>query len=59
MSDRRDPRGGGDPDRAPGRGSKDGPPRRIAVVGGIVLALALLGAIVYLHLSGTIGPGSH
>jgi hypothetical protein len=54
MSDRRE-RHGGDPDRAPSRGTTDGQPRRVLVVAGIVLVVALL----YLHLSGTIGPGSH
>jgi hypothetical protein len=58
MSDRREPHGG-DPDPAPSRGTTDRPPRRVLVVAGIVLLVALLAAVIYLHLSGTIGPGSH
>jgi hypothetical protein len=59
MSDRRDHHGGGDSDGAPSRGPTHGPPRRIVLVAGIVLVVALLGAIIYLHLGGAIGPGTH
>ena len=43
--------------RGPGR-RVEGPPRWVVVVG-IGLAIALLGLIVFLHLSGAIGPGIH
>ena len=33
--------------------------RRFAVALGIVVAIALIGAVVFLHVSGAIGPGSH
>jgi len=57
-----------DPHRSPG--TEDDAPRgsereevgrrpRWAVVLGIVVAFALLGLMVALHLSGTIGPGVH
>jgi hypothetical protein len=48
-------------DRARRRPEQDvsrGARRWVAVVG-IVLAIALLGLIVFLHLSGAIGPGIH
>jgi hypothetical protein len=46
-----------------GRGRPDpeptsGTPRWMVVVG-IVIAVALLGLIVFLHVSGAIGPGTH
>jgi hypothetical protein len=44
--------------RGPDQGAPNGTPRWV-VVGGIVLAIALLGLIVILHLSGAIGPGTH
>jgi hypothetical protein len=45
--------GGGFDDGAAGR------TRRWPVVLGIVIAIAVLGLIVFLHLSGAIGPGAH
>ena len=33
--------------------------KRVGVVIGIVVAIALLGLIVWLHTSGAIGPGMH
>jgi hypothetical protein len=44
--------------RGPDQGAPNGTPRWVVVVG-LVLAIALLGLIVFLHLSGAIGPGSH
>ena len=44
--------------RGPDPGAPSGMPRWVVVVG-IVLAIALLGLIVFLHLSGAIGPGTH
>jgi hypothetical protein len=50
-----------DGDRArqgPEQDASRGTPRWVVVVA-IGLAIALLGLIVFLHLSGAIGPGSH
>jgi hypothetical protein len=44
--------------RGPDQGAPSGTPGWVVVVG-IVLAIALLGLIVFLHLSGAIGPGVH
>jgi hypothetical protein len=44
--------------RGPDRGTAGGAPRWVVVLG-IVLAIALLGLIIFLHLSGAIGPGIH
>jgi hypothetical protein len=33
--------------------------RRFVVAVWIVIAIALIGAVVFLHVSGAIGPGSH
>ena len=51
----------GDTDRARGEPNQDAPsstPRWVVVVA-IIFAIALLGLIVFLHLSGAIGPGTH
>ncbi len=44
--------------RGPDQGTPSGTPRWV-IVTAIVLAIALLGLIVFLHLSGAIGPGIH
>ena len=51
----------GDTGRARGEPNQDAPSgtRRWVVVVAIILAIALLGLIVFLHLSGAIGPGTH
>jgi hypothetical protein len=50
-------------DMEPARGepNQDAPSgaSRWVVAVAIILAIALLGLIVFLHLSGTIGPGTH
>jgi hypothetical protein len=40
------------------RGPDSGPPRWMLLLG-IFVAIALLGLIIFLHLSGTLGPGTH
>ena len=56
-----------DPPRLPGtgkngdqgpEGSPGGTPRWMVVLG-ITIAIALLALIVFLHLTGAIGPGAH
>ena len=49
------------PDDGPARaaGGARGRMRRFAVALGIVVAIALIGAVIFLHASGSIGPGSH
>jgi hypothetical protein len=50
-----------DPRRSRGTpkdGGTDGPNRWVVVIG-IAVAAAVLGLMIYLHLSGTIGPGIH
>lgn len=47
-----------DPGRGPDRGPASGSPRWRAVAA-IIITVALLGLIVFLHLSGAIGPGAH
>jgi len=44
--------------RGPDQDARSGAPRWV-VAGVMVLAIALLGLIVYLHLTGAIGPGIH
>ena len=44
--------------RGPDQGAPSGTPRWV-IVTAIVLAIALLGLIVFLHLSGAIRPGIH
>ena len=50
-----------DTDRARGEPNQDAPSgaSRWVVAVAIILAIALLGLIVFLHLSGAIGPGIH
>jgi hypothetical protein len=42
----------------PDRGAATSRPRWVFVLG-IIIAIALVGLIVLLHLTGTIGPGAH
>jgi hypothetical protein len=49
---------GGDAVPGPDHEPTSGTTRWVVVVG-IVIAVAVLGLIVFLHLSGTIGPGAH
>jgi hypothetical protein len=44
--------------RGPEQDASRGTPRWVVAVA-IILAIALLGLIVFLHLSGAIGPGIH
>ena len=54
-----------DPTRSGGNGPRDdrepagAGPRRWVVAIGILVASAVLALMVFLHLSGAIGPGSH
>lgn len=41
-----------------GRGSTAGPPRWMAAAG-IIVAIVVLSLFVFLHLSGSVGPGAH
>jgi hypothetical protein len=43
----------------PDRGTPGGGSPRWVIVLGIVLAIAVLGLIAFLHVSGAIGPGLH
>jgi hypothetical protein len=52
------PETGEDAGRGPDREATSGTPRWVVIVG-IVIAVVLLGLIVFLHLSGAIGPGAH
>jgi hypothetical protein len=47
-----------DDEAGPDGGAGGGAPRWM-VVAGIVTVVALLGLIVFLHVSGAIGPGAH
>ena len=51
------PETGNDADHGPG--APAGGPARWVVVIGIAVAVAVLGLIIFLHLSGAIGPGIH
>jgi hypothetical protein len=44
--------------RGPDRGADSGTPRWVLVLA-IVIAIALVGLVVLLHLGGTLGPGAH
>jgi hypothetical protein len=44
--------------RGPERGAASSPPRWVFVLG-IILAIALVGLVVFLHVTGTLGPGIH
>ncbi len=57
-----------DPPRFPeteedgGRGPDGGPatsPRRWVFVLGLIIAIGLVGLMILLHLTGTLGPGAH
>jgi hypothetical protein len=54
----RSPKAGDHAGHEPERGRRSGTSRWLIVVG-IVIAVALLGLLVFLHLSGAIGPGIH
>ncbi len=47
-----------DTGRGPDPGVATGRPRWVFVVG-IIIAIALVGLMVFLHLTGTLGPGAH
>jgi hypothetical protein len=44
--------------RGPDRGAARSTPRWVFVLG-VIIAIGLLGLMVFLHLNGTIGPGVH
>jgi hypothetical protein len=46
------------PDDPADRGSSDGPPRWVTVLG-IAVAVVVVLVFVALHLSGAVGPGAH
>jgi hypothetical protein len=57
-----DPRGFHETEHDASPGPHRGPPNstpRWGLVLGIILAIALIGLIVFLHLTGTLGPGVH
>jgi hypothetical protein len=47
-----------DAGRGPDRGAANSR-SRWGLILGIILAIALVGLIVFLHLTGTLGPGTH
>jgi len=52
------PESGDNAGRGSDRNATSGTPRWLVIVG-IAIAVVLLGLIVFLHLSGAIGPGAH
>ncbi len=47
-----------DSSRSPHGGAAKSTPRWVFVLG-IIVAIALLGLMIFLHLNGTLGPGAH
>ncbi len=54
----RSPETDDDAGRGPDRGAANRRPRWVFVLG-IIVAIALVGLMIFLHLSGTLGPGTH
>jgi hypothetical protein len=54
----RSPETGDDAGQGPDLGGAGRTPRWMFVLG-IIIAIALIGLIVLLHLTGTLGPGAH
>jgi hypothetical protein len=58
MADPRSPETEDDAGQGPDLGADGSTPRWVVVLG-IFIAIALVGLIVLLHLTGTLGPGAH